>query len=107
MIAGISNYSIEVGDSRIDSLDDSASTNSTPAPQVNLNVKYTFSTQTQLFLGNSLEDVVQLDLITLFGARQQFSDSSIVELSAVTTPSFGAAQTWAYSHNAGPLQQRL
>jgi len=94
MVAGIDRYSIEIGDSSIDSLDDSPDSESTPIPQINLNLKYTFATQTQLFLGNSLEDIVQMDLITLFGVRQQFSDRSIIELSAVATPSFGPAQTW-------------
>ena len=94
MIAGIDRYSIEIGDSSIDSLDDSPDSESTPLPQINLNLKYTFATQTQVFLGNSLEDIVQLDMITLFGVRQQFSDRSIFELSAVATPSFGPAQTW-------------
>jgi hypothetical protein len=94
MISGIDKYGIETGDARIDSLGDSPDSKSTPVPQVNLNLKYTFESQTQLFLGNSLEDIVQLDLVTLFGVRQQFSDRSIVELSAVVSPSFGPVQVW-------------
>ena len=94
MVAGIDKYSIEVGDAKIDSLGDSPDSKSTPVPQVNLNLKYTFETQTQLFIGNSLEDIVQLDLVTLFGVRQQFSDRSILEVSAVKSPSFGPVQVW-------------
>jgi len=94
MVSGIDKYSIEIGDAKIDSLDDSADSKSTPVPQVNLNLKYTFSTQTQLFVGNSLEDIVQLDLVSIFGARQQFSDRSILEVSAVKSPSFGPVQVW-------------
>jgi len=94
MISGIDRYGIEISDEKIDSLDDSPDSNSTPVPQVNLNLKYTFESQTQLFVGNSLEDIVQLDLVTLFGVRQQFSDRSIIELSAVKSPSFGPVQVW-------------
>jgi hypothetical protein len=94
MIAGIDKYGIETGDAKIDSLGDSPDSKSTPVPQVNLNLKYTFESQTQLFLGNSLEDIAQLDLVTLFGVRQQFSDRSIVELSAVASPSFAPVQVW-------------
>jgi len=94
MVSGIDRYGIDVGDAKIDSLDDSPSSESTPVPQLNLNLKYTFSTQTQLFLGNSLEDIAQMDLVSIFGVRQQFSDRSIVELSAVKSPSFGPVQVW-------------
>jgi hypothetical protein len=78
LVAGIDKYGIETGDAKIDSLGDSPDSQSTPVPQVNLNLKYTFSTQTQLFLGNSLEDIVQLDLISIYGVRQQFSDRTFI-----------------------------
>jgi len=76
MTAGNDKYGIETGDASIDSLGDSPDSQSTTLPQINLNLKYTFESQTQLFLGNSLEEIVQLDLVTLFGVRQQFSDRS-------------------------------
>ncbi len=94
MISGIDRYSIETGDAKIGSLGDSPDSKSTPVPQANLNLKYTFSTQTQLFVGNSLEDIVQLDLVSIFGVRQQFSDRSVLELSAIKSPSFGPIQVW-------------
>ena len=93
MVSGIDKYSIEVGDARIDSLDDGPDSRSEPVPQLNLNLKYTFSTQTQAFIGSNLEDIVQLDMITVFGVRQQFSDRSILELSAVSSPPYGI-ETW-------------
>jgi hypothetical protein len=94
MISGINKSSTEVGDAKIDSLDDGPDSMSTPVPQFNLNLKYTFSTQTQVFVGNSLEDIVQLDLVQVFGVRQQFSDRSILEVSAVASPSFAPVQVW-------------
>ena len=94
MVAGIDRYGIETGNAKIDSLGDSPESQSTPVPQVNLNLKYTFETRTQLFIGNSLEDIVQMDLVSIFGVRQQFSDRSIVEVSVVKSPSFGPVQVW-------------
>jgi hypothetical protein len=94
MISGIDRFGIEMGNAKIDSLDSDPEAESFPVPQLSLNLNYTFSTQTQLFTGNSLEDIVQLDTVTVFGVRQQFSDRSILELSAVATPSFAPAQVW-------------
>ena len=94
MVSGIDRFSIDIGNEKVDSLDDDPESESFPVPQLNLNLKYTFSTQTQLFTGNSLEDIVQLDTVTVFGVRQQFSDRSILELSAVASPSFAPAQVW-------------
>ena len=94
MVSGIDRYGIDIGNDKIDSLDSSPDSETVPIPQANLNVAYTFSTQTQLFLGNSLEDVVQLDLVSIFGVRQQFSDKSILEFSTVTSPAAGPIQVW-------------
>jgi hypothetical protein len=94
MVSGIDRFGIEMGNAKVDSLDDGPDSESFLLPQLNLNLKYTFETQTQLFTGNSLEDIVQLDTVTVFGVRQQFSDKSIFELSAVTSPAFAETQVW-------------
>ena len=101
LVEGIDRYGIEIGDSRIDSLDDSPDSESLAMPQVNLNVKYTFATQTQLFVGNDLEDIVELDTVSIFGVRQQFSDRSILEVAVVASPSFSPVQVWADPYVTG------
>lgn len=94
LVEGIDRYGIEIGNSKIDSLDDSPDSESLALPQANLNLKYTFATQTQLFVGNDLEDIVQLDTVSIFGVRQQFSDRSILEVAAVASPTFSPVQVW-------------
>ena len=105
MVEGIDRYGIEIGNSEIDSLDDSPDSESLLLPQLNLNVKYTFSTQTQLFVGNDLEDIVQLDAVSVLGVRQQFSDRSILEVAAVSSPSFSPVQVWADPYVTGQKRE--
>ena len=93
-VAGIDVYGIDVGRRRIDSLEEEPKSRSLGLPQLSLNVNYTFSTRTQLFLGNSLENVLQFDTATNFGVRQQFADRSILELAAVSSPALAPVQVW-------------
>ena len=101
MVEGIDRYGIEIGNSSIDSLDDSPDSEPMPVPQANLNLKYTFATQTQVFTGNSMEDIVQLDLVSTFGVRQQFDDRSILEFSSVSSPAYGPIQVWSDPYVVG------
>ena len=101
MVAGIDLYSIDIGNARIDSVGEEPEKKSILIPQVNFNVNYTFSTQTQLFLGNSLENIVQLDTVTIGGVRQQFSDKSILELGFVSSPMLAPVQVWADPYVVG------
>jgi hypothetical protein len=104
-IEGIDSAGLEIGDAEIDSLDDSPDSNSELLPQLNLNVKYTFATQTQVFIGNSLEDIVELDTVSTFGVRQQFSDRSILEVAVVASPSFSPVQVWADPYVTGQKRE--
>jgi len=101
MVAGIDMYGIDVGEPRIDSLSESPDSKSLGLPQVNLNLNYTFGTKTQLFFGNSLENVVQFDTATNFGVRQQFADRSILEVAAVSSPALSPTQVWADPYVVG------
>jgi len=94
MVAGIDRYGIDIGEPRIESLSDEPDSMSTGLPQLNLNINYTFASQTQLFFGNSLENILQFDTASIAGVRQQFNDRSIVELSMVSTPMLSPTQTW-------------
>ena len=105
MVAGIDRYGIEVGSATINSLSAKPESKSTGIPQVNLNLNYTFSTQTQLFLGNTLENIVQFDTAAILGVRQQFADKSILELSFVSTPFISPVQVWQDPYVVGVARQ--
>lgn len=104
LVAGIDAFGIETGNATIGSLSAPGS-KSAAMPQLNLNLAYTFSTRTQVFLGNSLESVVQFDTASLFGVRQQFRDRSILELSVVSTPVISPVQVWQDPYVVGVERQ--
>lgn len=103
-VTGIDAFGVKVGDATISSLL-APKSKSSVMPQVNLSLAYTFSTQTQVFLGNSLENVVQFDTASLFGVRQQFRDKSILELSVVSTPFISPVQVWQDPYVVGVERQ--
>jgi Protein of unknown function (DUF2860) len=103
-VAGIDAYGIEIGNATISSLS-APESKSAAMPQINLSLNYTFATQTQVFLGNSLESVVQFDTASLFGVRQQFRDKSILELSVVSTPFISPVQVWQDPYVVGVERQ--
>lgn len=105
MVAGIDTYGLDLGDVTISSLSAEPDSTTTGIPQVNLNINYTFSSQTQLFVGNSLENVVQFDTATLLGVRQQFADKSILELSLVSSPLLAPVQVWQDPYVVGVARQ--
>jgi len=94
LIAGVDRFNLELGDKKINSLSDEPDANSAGMPQLNFSLNYTFAGRTQLFLGNSLENLVEFDRATIAGARQQFADRSIVELSLVSSPKLSPVQVW-------------
>lgn len=105
MVAGVDRMGIETGDATINSLAAGPDSTSSVFPQVNVNINYTFSTQTQLFVGNSMENIVQFDTAAILGVRQQFSDRSILELSYVSTPFLAPAQVWQDPYVVGVARQ--
>jgi len=72
----------DVGNDRIDSLTESPSSQDTIGGFFTGELKYTFAeTRTQLFLGNTLEDLVRYDFAFQGGVRQEVSDKGIVSAS--------------------------
>jgi hypothetical protein len=58
-----------------------------PGVAVGGEVNYTFAnTRTQLFLGSSLEDVLQFDGAVQLGVRQELPDKSVVTVNGIVTP---------------------
>ena len=106
MIAGVDAASLEIGNPVINSLAGAPETETFAMPQINLNFKYTFSTQTQLFAGSSVEDILQFDTASVAGVRQQFSDSSILEFSLVSTPLLSPVQVWSDPYVTGVERQK-
>lgn len=94
LVSGVDRFNLDLGDKKINSLSDEPDANSAGMLQLNFSLNYTFAGQTQLFLGNSLENLVEFDRATIGGVRQQFKDRSIVELSLVSSPKFSPVQVW-------------
>jgi len=80
MIAGVN--IANVSDSTITSLINSPDSVGTALPLISLDIKYTFSdSRTQIFYGDSVEDIVRFDSTTQLGIRHELSDKSILQLS--------------------------
>lgn len=101
MVAGIDRYNISISKDTISSLSNEPESETLGLPQLNLNIKYTYASQTQLFLGNSMEDIVTLDTASVLGVRQQFRDKSILAFSFVSTPLLAPVQVWADPYVVG------
>jgi hypothetical protein len=77
MVSG--NMMVDISDSTISSYTSGPSSETEMVPAVNFELKYTFgNTRTQIFLGNSLEDVLRFDLSTQLGVRQDLKEFGIV-----------------------------
>lgn len=107
MLAGIKLFSFEPSDPIISSLNEEPNRNSQFIPQVNLNIKYTFPTQSQIFFGNSVEDILTFDTAAILGFRQQFKDKSRLEVSIVSTPILIPIQTWADPYVVNEHRKRV
>ena len=87
MLAGLS--SIDLGDERIDSLDEDAGSEDIAFPALQFDINYTLGdSQTQFYLRNQPSPYVLLDMEALAGIRQQVPRIGIVDLalSATTIP---------------------
>ena len=104
---GVSSISIrsnliagDTGNDRIDDLESSPSRNSTSNGSPTLSLTYTFDNlQTEVFLGNSVEDFIRFDLTTAIGLRHQVEGTGIFEIVALTTPS--PADIWSDPYLTG------
>jgi hypothetical protein len=77
----------DVGNTQIESIFASPSSQSAPAWLLAGELNYTFaSTRTQIFIGNRFEDILRLDLTYGIGVRQELPDDSILAFSFVATP---------------------
>lgn len=77
MISG--NMLVDISDDTIRSHTSGPSSETETLPAVNFELKYTFgSTRTQLFLGNSLEDVLRFDIAMNLGVRQDLKEFGIL-----------------------------
>jgi len=92
--AASNQIAIDSGNETIDSLTSAPDSASTVMPLIGLSLTYTFDNlNTELFLGESIEDFVRFDFATLLGLRQKVSGIGIFEVVAVQTP-FGT-DVWA------------
>jgi len=74
----------DVGNDKIDSIDKSPDSETLTSGFFTGEINYTFAeTRTQLFLGNSLEDLIRYDFGFQAGVRQEVSDNGIVSASVL------------------------
>lgn len=70
---------VDLGEERLDSLDDSPDGQSSAVPMFNFELSYTFAeSRTQVYLGNLLEDFLRFDMNSLLGVRHQIGDAGII-----------------------------
>ncbi len=80
------NALVQIGVDRVDNLTDSPDDESNPMPVISGQLQYTFaSTQTQLFVGQDIEDLVRFDFATAFGVRQGTKRLGRFSLSVLTS----------------------
>ena len=88
------NVAIDSGNDTVDDLGDSPDSASTTIPAISLSLTYTFDNlDTEVFLGDSVEDFVRLDFATVAGVRHNVEGAGIFEIVAVQTPF--ATDVWA------------
>ena len=69
----------EISDDRINNINGKASRESTVIPSFDYNFKYTFAdTQTEVFLGTDLEDLLTFENSTTFGVRKYYNGVGII-----------------------------
>ncbi len=80
------NAFVDIGSERVDNLFDSPDDESNPMPVVSGQLQYTFaSTQTQLFVGQDIEDLVRFDFSTALGVRQGTKNLGRFSLAVLTS----------------------
>jgi hypothetical protein len=83
----------EMTDDKIDNIDSSPDKESSTQGSFNFNVKYTFAeSQTEVYIGTLLEDVLTFDSTAIFGVRKHFDDVGI--LSVALLGSSLPTKTW-------------
>lgn len=103
MIAGNA-FDDEITDNVINSLNDEASTESTAIPNFEYNFKYTFAeSQTEIFLGSELLDVLTFDGTSRLGVRKNFNRVGILGIAALasTVPT----EVWADPYDTSQPRQ--
>jgi len=76
----------EISDDRINNINGKASRESTVIPSFDYNFKYTFAdTQTEVFLGTDLEDLLTFENSTTFGVRKYYNGVGIIGASLLLT----------------------
>jgi len=98
--ANSNQIAIGTDNSRIESIDARPGKASTTMPALSLSLTYTFENlDTEVFLGDSIEDFVRLDFATLLGVRHKVSGTGIFEVVALQTPF--ATDAWADPYAVG------
>jgi len=88
----------DLGDKNISSLG-SPDSESIALPLVAFELSYVFDGETQLFVGNLLEDYLRFDFSTRFGVRQDLGSAGLGSVSLLASPS--AVKVWENPYATG------
>jgi hypothetical protein len=73
------NTIVDIGNTTINSVNDSPESDSASLPVITGEVNYTFGNRSQVFFGTSLEDAVTLDAVTQLGLRKDLGSAGAIQ----------------------------
>ena len=84
----------DLGEARVDNLDDSPGSESFGIPVIFFELAYTWAdSKTKVFLGSEAEDALRFDFFVDIGVRQGTENVGVFGLDAISTP--GGLKTWS------------
>jgi hypothetical protein len=99
-ISAKSNLIADFSDEEIDNIEDSPSSQSSTSIMPGLSLTYTFDNlNTEVYLGNSLEDFIRFDFSTILGFRQQVTEIGIFDIAFLASPT--ATEIWKDPYATG------
>ncbi len=102
MVATLLGGDIDVGPEVIDDLDSDAERESFTLPVVAGELSYVFNdSNTQVYLGNRLEDYVRFDFTARAGIRHNIDGVGILGVSALKSPLINSVEVWQDPYQTG------
>ncbi|ARN76392.1 hypothetical protein BST96_12230 [Oceanicoccus sagamiensis] len=102
MISSIGGGNVDLSDEKLDSRFDGPESKDVGLPAFAYELSYVFNdSNTQVFLGNLLEDFVRFDTTTRFGIRHNVNKVGIFGLSALSSPTVMGIKVWSDPYAEG------
>ena len=108
MVATLLGGEIDVGPEVIDDLDSEAERESFALPVVAGELSYVFNdSNTQVYLGNRLEDYVRFDFTARAGIRHNIDGVGILGVSALKSPVINSVEVWQDPYQTGVKRETV